>query len=278
MDQQPEVNGQQTIALQFSLATMLILVAVAAVAIASITEMPEWLGAPILALLVVGSAAVVVTAAIRSRHYALVFYIGAAFPLSMGVLRTSLVMPALADGLVQSESMRQGMGGMGGMQLYGESYVTQRISYRWQAAAALTCAPLVGLVCVAFSRLANRERLASTEPAAPRSRRRWAAVLLTALIIAVALAGSFLVVRSLRLILPPDPTWDAHNGSPVSASGKWATVNDLKPGDRVLVEQGGTWWRGRVRRVSADYLFTIHYVGWESSFDETVPLSRLQIP
>lgn len=52
---QPDVDGQPTPALQFSLATLLILVAVAAVAVASITEMPEWLGAPVLAVIVVCS-------------------------------------------------------------------------------------------------------------------------------------------------------------------------------------------------------------------------------
>lgn len=274
---QPDVDGQRTPALQFSLATLLILVAVAAVALASITELPEWLGAPVLAVIVVCAAAVVVTAALRSKHDALVFYIGAAFPLSMAVLRTSLVMPALADGLVQPASINRSMGGMA--QLYAESYVDQRVSYRWQAAAALACAPLVGLVCVAFSRLANRQRLVSTVPAIPGYRRRWATLVLTTLVVAVA-AGSFVAIRSMRLVMPPDPSWDAHDGSPVSASGKWvAALADLKRGDRVLVEQGGTWWRGRVTRVStADNLITIHYVGWESSFDETVPLSRLQIP
>ena len=261
---------------QFSLGGMLILVAVAAVTVASVTELPEWLGAPLLALIVVTSAAVVVNAALSSKQYAFAFYLGAAFPLCLMLVRTSLVIPALSEGLREPEPIAQAMGGM--RQLYGESYLVQRLSYRWEAVAALVCAPLVGLSCVTARWLAKRERPAETHDDQPYSRWRRAVAVLALLLVPAVVVTSVVAIRSLRLI-PPDPSWDNHNGTPVVASGTAVTAADgLTRGDRVFIEQGGSWWRGRVVHVFANNTITVHYVGWDSSFDETVPLSRLQMP
>lgn len=77
----------------------------------------------------------------------------------------------------------------------------------------------------------------------------------------------------------PSTAWDAHDGSSVQPSGNWIkTPNELVAGDRVLVEQLGLWWRGQVKSVAADGSVAIHYVGWASSWDESVPVSRLQVP
>ncbi len=63
---------------------------------------------------------------------------------------------------------------------------------------------------------------------------------------------------------------------PVPASG--ITIDDgavLQPGQGVLVEWGGQWWSGEVLWADGPQV-RIHYLGWESSWDEVVPRSRLQ--
>ena len=66
---------------------------------------------------------------------------------------------------------------------------------------------------------------------------------------------------------------------PVSAMG--LTVDDgtaLQSGQPVLVEWGGQWWSGAVLWADGPQV-RIHYLGWESSWDEVVPRSRLrQVP
>jgi hypothetical protein len=52
----------------------------------------------------------------------------------------------------------------------------------------------------------------------------------------------------------------------------------LAPGDALHVEWGGRWWAGSVVRVEDDGRVRIHYEGWASSWDETVPRSRLALP
>jgi hypothetical protein len=77
----------------------------------------------------------------------------------------------------------------------------------------------------------------------------------------------------------PDRSWDRHDGTSVSANGTPVIdLTELNKGDRVLVEQSGTWWRGRALAVNPDGSVRIHYVGWGSDSDETVPRSRLQLP
>ena len=215
-------------------------------------------------------------AAIRSKGYALTFYIGAAFPLCMLVVRTSLLLAALSDGFIERETLRRGLTMA---QLYGANYLNQRLSYRWEAAAALACAPFVGMVCVALCWLGDQKTKVSATAAERTKHRRWVAASLVILLFAAVAGTSFVVMRSLRAILPPDPAWDSHDGNPVTPSGKLiAATSNLAPGDRVLVEQGGTWWRGRVKRVIPTGNVEIHFVGWESTWDEVVPSTRLQLP
>ena len=52
----------------------------------------------------------------------------------------------------------------------------------------------------------------------------------------------------------------------------------LRPGDKVHVEWNSTWWAGEIVALNPDRSVRIHYSGWESQFDETVPRTRLQIP
>jgi hypothetical protein len=52
----------------------------------------------------------------------------------------------------------------------------------------------------------------------------------------------------------------------------------LKEGDAVRVEWGGNWWAGSVLSVQKNGTVRIHYEGWDSSWDETVPRSRLCLP
>lgn len=57
----------------------------------------------------------------------------------------------------------------------------------------------------------------------------------------------------------------------VKAAAAW------KAGDSVDVNWKGTWYQGRVLSVSGSQ-YRIHYIGWASSWDETVPASRLRAP
>lgn len=63
---------------------------------------------------------------------------------------------------------------------------------------------------------------------------------------------------------------------PVAATG--LAVDDgtvLHPGQSILVEWGGQWWTGAVLWADGPQV-RIHYRGWESSWDEVVPRTRLQ--
>jgi hypothetical protein len=149
---------------QFSLAMLLILVTLVAVVVASITELPEWIGAPLLALVATTAAAVVVGAAIRSKGNALTFYIGAAFPLCMLVVRTSLLLSALSDGIIERETPR---GGLTIAQLYGENYLDQRLSYRWEAAAVIRAESvfiLLGVIAGVAAEVEKEEVVAMGPP------------------------------------------------------------------------------------------------------------------
>ncbi len=46
-------------------------------------------------------------------------------------------------------------------------------------------------------------------------------------------------------------------------------------GDKVDVEWKGSWWKAEVLDAS-DGKYKIHYVGWASSWDESVPLARMR--
>ena len=269
LDHEPGQAG-----VQFSLSTLLMLVTLAAVVVASITEVPEWIGAPVLALVATTAAAVVLGAAIRSREYALTFFIGAAIPLSMLVVRTALVLPALANGFSQQGWQPANKG----FWLYTQDFAGQRLSYRWEAASALAAVPLIGLVCVAVHWLGDKQRDSRQAQTTIPARHRRLLVGLACLIVATVVTTGVVSIRALKQRFPQDG-WDAHDGSSVAASGKPVDASTaLAQGDRVLVEQGSAWWRGRIKNVGDDGNVTIHYVGWESNFDETVPRSRLQLP
>ena len=57
------------------------------------------------------------------------------------------------------------------------------------------------------------------------------------------------------------------------------TILSTKPiimqGQQVKVEWKGSWWDGLIREVQGDN-YLIHYVGFDSSWDEWVDDSRLQ--
>jgi hypothetical protein len=51
----------------------------------------------------------------------------------------------------------------------------------------------------------------------------------------------------------------------------------LKVGDRLLIEYHGSWWDAEVLAVQSDGQVRIRYDGFDSSWDETVPRSRLNL-
>lgn len=64
----------------------------------------------------------------------------------------------------------------------------------------------------------------------------------------------------------------------VSPSGIPVTANTaLCVGQRLRVESGGNWWAGEVLELKPDGNVKIHYVGWDSTWDEVVPRTRLQL-
>ena len=97
------------------------------------------------------------------------------------------------------------------------------------------------------------------------------------------------VVQRGRLVLgqaPPAPAVENRQSppGPIGFSGleRWLLgdpVTDetrLHIGDKVIVEWNGTWWAGEIVAVNDDGTVRIHYCGWESQWDETMPRTRLQ--
>jgi hypothetical protein len=64
---------------------------------------------------------------------------------------------------------------------------------------------------------------------------------------------------------------------PTQAPTAVKAVAGWKAGDSVDVNWKGSWYQGRVLSVSGGQ-YRIHYIGWASSWDETVPASRLRAP
>lgn len=268
--------------LQFSLTALLTLTAVAAIIVASISQLPPSTGAPLLAFVATAVAAVVITAAMTSRGLVRTFYVGAAVPLLILLLRTVLVFSALVQELplgrlaeYEPDSVEE---------TYLDSYVVdgswprQRISYRWEAACALASAPLIGLLCAALQWLRERNERRAEMSAGASS--RWVPiVLLTVLVLAAMAIGIGYKMTHVQHGVPADTEWDAHDGTFVPRSGTPVdALTVLSAGDKVLVFQGASWWRGRVLEVFDDGEVKIRYVGWSSSWDETVPRSRLRLP
>ena len=52
---------------------------------------------------------------------------------------------------------------------------------------------------------------------------------------------------------------------------------ELAPGDQVFIEWYGTWYPGEVIALEKDGTVSVHYSGWDDSFDEAVPRSRLSL-
>jgi hypothetical protein len=46
-------------------------------------------------------------------------------------------------------------------------------------------------------------------------------------------------------------------------------------GQLVWIEWGGRWWRGSVLHAVGPDLYRVHYTGWSSRWDETVPAARV---
>ena len=66
-------------------------------------------------------------------------------------------------------------------------------------------------------------------------------------------------------------TTTAASAAPVAA------VAGFKVGDKVDINWKGQFWQGRIIGVTGG-LFRVHYLGWASSWDESVTASRLRAP
>ena len=66
-------------------------------------------------------------------------------------------------------------------------------------------------------------------------------------------------------------------GSIQSTNEKVTVKTRLKAGQILQVEWGHRWWAARVLELHEDGGVKIHYLGWDSNFDEVVPRSRLQL-
>lgn len=60
-----------------------------------------------------------------------------------------------------------------------------------------------------------------------------------------------------------------------SAAPKKAAAGAWKVGDKVDVNWNGQWWQGQILSVNGNQ-YKVHYIGWASSWDETVTASRLR--
>jgi hypothetical protein len=66
-------------------------------------------------------------------------------------------------------------------------------------------------------------------------------------------------------------------GSPDGSVRPVSATTALKPGDRVQGEWAGAWWAAEVLAVQPNGDVRVHYEGWDSAWDETVPRSRLRV-
>jgi hypothetical protein len=78
--------------------------------------------------------------------------------------------------------------------------------------------------------------------------------------------------------LPPVQRQAVTSPGPIGSSGiRVSAKTELKIGQAVQVEWGDVWWAGKVLRLLPDGRVKVHYVGWDSTYDEIVPRSRLQL-
>jgi hypothetical protein len=68
-----------------------------------------------------------------------------------------------------------------------------------------------------------------------------------------------------------------YEGDPISSGNPVAASTPLGIGQKVQVQWNGQWWNGEVLAILSDGRVKIHYAGWDSSWDEAVPRSRLQL-
>jgi hypothetical protein len=74
--------------------------------------------------------------------------------------------------------------------------------------------------------------------------------------------------------LPPLPP----EAFPVDPSGIAVEPETrLEVGSMVLANWGGVWWNAEVLGLERDGGVRIHYAGWDSSWDATLPRKQLQI-
>lgn len=100
-----------------------------------------------------------------------------------------------------------------------------------------------------------------------------AAILIGALIVArrsSAAAQPFLSFPSLPA-MPPESLPTESSGVPVTDDTR------LERGTPVLALWGNNWWRAEVVSLESNRQVKIHYQGWDASWDEIVPRSRLQL-
>lgn len=70
----------------------------------------------------------------------------------------------------------------------------------------------------------------------------------------------------------------ASSAAPVAAptpAPASAAVAAWKVGDKVDVQWNGAWWAGQILSVNGAQ-YKVHYIGWASSWDETVTTARLR--
>jgi hypothetical protein len=72
--------------------------------------------------------------------------------------------------------------------------------------------------------------------------------------------------------LSPDTNPVQPTGIPVRAD------TELVPGDPVLISWQDLWLRGEIVSIGPGDRVLVHYIGWESTWDESVPRKRLQLP
>lgn len=67
-------------------------------------------------------------------------------------------------------------------------------------------------------------------------------------------------------------------GRPVEPSGiPIEPEARLERGDRVLASSQGLWWQAEVRTLGSDDWVAVHFLGWDSTWDEVLPRERLQV-
>jgi hypothetical protein len=74
-----------------------------------------------------------------------------------------------------------------------------------------------------------------------------------------------------------DDSPDYNGPGQVPSSGRKVTsVRQLKMGQTIQIQYGRSWYPGTVLAIEGNSV-RVHYNGWSNSWDETVPLSRIQL-